>query len=54
MKFIPLILLAFICLFFLLFIFLEKDPNSPPSALIDKQLPEFSTVSLYDTNIKLS
>mgnify|MGYP001262533023 FL=1 len=53
-KFIPLILLAFICLFFLLFIFLEKDPNSPPSALIDKQLPEFSTVSLYNANIKLS
>ena len=53
-KFVPLILLAFICLFFLLFIFLEKDPNSPPSALIDKQLPEFTTVSLYNANIKLS
>ncbi len=53
-KFVPLILLALVCVFFLLFILLEKDPNSPPSALIDKQLPEFSTVSLYDENIKLS
>ena len=52
-KFIPLILLTFICVFFLLFILLEKDPGSPPSALIDKQLPDFSTVSLYDENLKL-
>ena len=51
-KFIPLILLTFICVFFLLFILLEKDPGSPPSALIDKQLPDFSTVSLYDENLK--
>lgn len=53
-KFVPLILLALVCVFFLLFILLEKDPGSPPSSLIDKQLPEFSTVSLYDDNIKLS
>ena len=53
-KFVPLILLTLVCVFFLLFILLEKDPSSPPSALIDKQLPEFSTVSLYDENIKLS
>ena len=53
-KFVPLILLTFVCVFFLLFILLEKDPSSPPSALIDKQLPQFSTLSLYDENIKLS
>ena len=53
-KFVPLILLTLVCVFFLLFILLEKDPSSPPSALIDKQLPEFSTVSLYDESIKLS
>ena len=53
-KFVPLILLTLVCLFFLLFILLEKDPSSPPSALIDKQLPQFSTLSLYDENIKLS
>ena len=53
-KFIPLILLTLVCAFFLLFILLEKDPSSPPSSLIDKQLPKFSTVSLYDDKIKLS
>ena len=53
-QFVPLALLALVCVFFLLFILLEKDPGSPPSALIDKQLPEFSTVSLYDENIELS
>ena len=53
-KYIPLILLALVCAFFLLFILLEKDPSSPPSSLIDKKLPKFSTVSLYDDKIKLS
>ena len=53
-KFVPLILLTLVCVFFLLFILLEKDPSSPPSALIDKKLPQFSTLSLYDENIKLS
>ena len=53
-KFVPLILLTLVCVFFLLFILLEKDPSSPPSALINKQLPQFSTLSLYDENIKLS
>ena len=53
-KFVPLILLTLVCVFFLLFILLEKDPSNPPSALIDKKLPKFSTLSLYDENIKLS
>ena len=53
-KFIPLIFLSLVCVFFLLFILLEKDPSSPPSSLIDKKLPKFSTVSLYDDKIKLS
>ena len=49
----PLILLTVICLFFLLFILLEKDPNNPPSALLNKELPFFSSTSLYDNNKKL-
>ena len=53
-KFIPLILLFFVCIFFLLFILFEKNPSKPPSALINKQIPEFFTVSLYDENITLS
>ena len=46
----PLILLITICLFFLLFILFEKDPNNPPSALLNKNLPIFSSVNLYNDN----
>ena len=45
---IPLILLTTVCLFFLLFILFEKDPNNPPSALLNKNLPVFSSASLYN------
>ena len=45
---IPLIGLVIICLFFLIFILLEKNPNDPPSALLNKNLPTFSSVNLYD------
>jgi cytochrome c biogenesis protein CcmG/thiol:disulfide interchange protein DsbE len=44
----PLIVLTAICLFFLIFILLEKNPNDPPSALLNKKLPIFSTINLYD------
>ena len=53
-KFAPLVLLAFVCLFFLLFIVFEKDPNNPPSALLNKEIPNFSTTNLFNKNIKLS
>jgi len=53
-KFVPLVLLAFVCFFLLLFIVLEKDPNNPPSALLNKKIPDFSTTNLFDKNIKLS
>ena len=43
----PLILLTTVCLFFLLFILFEKDPKNPPSALLNKNLPIFSSVNLY-------
>ena len=46
---IPLIGLVIICLFFLIFILLEKNPNDPPSALLNKSLPNFSSINLYDT-----
>jgi len=48
--FIPLILLTVICFFFFLFILYEKDPNDPPSALINKELPVFTTTSLYNAD----
>jgi len=44
----PLIGLVIICLFFLIFILLEKNPNDPPSALLNKSLPTFSSINLYD------
>ena len=44
----PLIGLVIICLFFLIFILLEKNPNDPPSALLNKDLPTFSSINLYD------
>ena len=50
---IPIIFLTIICLFFLLFILLEKNPNDPPSALLNKNLPSFSTTNLYKDEEKL-
>ena len=44
----PLTGLVIICLFFLIFILLEKNPNDPPSALLNKNLPTFSSINLYD------
>ena len=44
----PLIGLVIICLFFLIFILLEKNPNDPPSALLNKNLPDFTTINLYN------
>ena len=45
---IPLIVLVTICSFFFIFILLEKNPNDPPSALLNKNLPIFSTINLYN------
>tara|TARA_B100000029_G_scaffold383086_1_gene378504 strand:+ start:1985 stop:2509 length:525 start_codon:yes stop_codon:yes gene_type:complete len=45
---IPLITLVVICLFFLLYILLEKKPNDPPSALLNKNIPAFSSTNLYN------
>ena len=44
----PLIVLTAICVFFLIFILLEKKPNDPPSALLNKKLPAFSSINLYN------
>ena len=45
---VPFIVLTTICLFFLIFILLEKNPNDPPSALLSKNLPNFSSIGLYN------
>ena len=44
----PFIILTAICLFFLIYILLGKNPNDPPSALLNKNLPSFSSINLYD------
>ena len=44
----PLIFLTVVCLFFLLYILSEKNPNEPPSALINKKLPVFNSHNLYN------
>ncbi len=54
LKFLPLILLITVCIFFLLFIIFEKNPSNPPSALLNKEIPEFSTKSLYNKYVLLS
>ena len=42
-------------MFFLLFILFDKDPNDPPSALLNKDLPKFSSTNLYnDSEIFIS
>ena len=46
----PLIFLLIICIFVLLYLLADKDPGKPPSALLNKDVPSFTTTSLYDTN----
>ena len=46
----PLILLFIICVFILIYLLSGKDPNKPPSALLDKNIPLFKSKSLYDND----
>ena len=45
----PLIFLLLICFFSLFYLMSNKDPNKPPSVLINKDIPFFRAESLYDT-----
>tara|TARA_B100001564_G_C20639863_1_gene671558 strand:+ start:358 stop:885 length:528 start_codon:yes stop_codon:yes gene_type:complete len=45
----PLIILLTICVFILLYLLDNKDPNKPPSVLINKNIPLFESKSLYDS-----
>ena len=45
----PLIILFIICIFSLTYLLSGKDPNKPPSALLNKNVPSFESTSLYDT-----
>ena len=44
----PLIVLLIVCIFSLAFLLSGKDPNKPPSALLNKDVPIFESSSLYN------
>ena len=44
----PLIILFIICIFSLTYLLSGKDPNKPPSALLNKDVPNFESSSLYN------
>ncbi len=46
----PLIILLFICIFALVYLLSNKDPNKPPSVLINKDLPMFESKSLFNSS----
>lgn len=45
----PLVCLLIICIFILIYLLNGKDPNKPPSALLNQDIPSFKSVSLYNT-----
>ena len=45
----PLIVLLVICIFLLVYLLSGKDPNKPPSALLNKDVPIFESSSLYNS-----
>ena len=52
LLFIPLIIVILIVVFFLIFLLQGRDPNKPPSALLNKNLPDFDIINLFDnTNV---
>ena len=44
----PLVILLIICIFSLTYLLSGKDPNKPPSALLNKDVPNFESSSLYN------
>ena len=46
----PLIVLLLVCIFSLTYLLTGKDPNKPPSALLNKSVPVFESSSLYNSN----
>ena len=46
----PLIVLLIVCIFSLTYLLSGKDPNKPPSALLNKSVPIFESSSLYNSN----
>jgi cytochrome c biogenesis protein CcmG/thiol:disulfide interchange protein DsbE len=51
---IPIIFVLIIGIFLLIFLLQEKNPNKPPSALLDENLPKFQTIDLFNENKSLN
>ena len=47
---IPLVVLLVICVFVLIYLLSNKDPNKPPSVLINKTVPSFKSESLFNSS----
>ena len=52
--FIPLVAVILISIFSFIYLKQDNNPNKPPSALINKDIPKFEIISLFDKKIKLS
>ena len=52
--FLPIIIILIIFSFLFIFLLQNKDPGKPPSALLNKKIPTFSMVNLFDKNETLS
>ena len=50
----PLILILIISIFLIIYLLQNKDPNKPPSALLNKDSPDLNIASLLDSSQKLS
>ena len=48
--FLPILVILIISTFILIFLLQKKEPNKPPSALLDKNLPEITIVNLLNKN----
>ncbi len=46
----PIVILLIICIFTLVYLLDNKDPNKPPSALLNKEVPFFESQSLFKAN----
>ena len=52
--YVPLIIVILITIFFLVFLLQGKDSSKPPSALLNKNLPDFDIINLFNTNDVIS
>ncbi|PPR47995.1 MAG: Thiol:disulfide interchange protein DsbE [Alphaproteobacteria bacterium MarineAlpha5_Bin9] len=51
--FLPIIITIFLFGILVSYLLSDRDANKPPSALLNKNIPNFSTVNLFDENKKL-